>query len=111
MTKEEENKIKELNKSLKEEENKINNLNRSLQQREILKLMQSMDKSRSSLHHQDFPNTKSKNKSEEKLPIIKVPQKEVKGKKGNKGKKNPLSANKSLKSSASAKKSKIKKKK
>ena len=54
MTKEEEKKIKALNQSLKDEENKMNALNRSLQQREILKLIQSMDKSRSSLHHQNY---------------------------------------------------------
>ena len=110
LTKEEQQKIKALNQSLKEEENKINALNRSLQQREIYKLIQSMDKSRSSLHHQEFPN-KSKNKSEEKLPIVKVPQKEGKGnKKGNKGNKIQASANKSAKS-VSPQKSNLKKKK
>ena len=83
----------------------MNNLNRSLNQREINKLLQSMDKSRSSRHYQEFPKF-AKNKSEEKLPIIddklkvSVTQKEGKSsnkkgspKKGKSKNKSPASAN------------------
>ena len=111
----------------KEEEIKMNNLKQSLKQREINKLLQSMDKSRSSRNYQEFPKF-SKNKSEEKLPNIEdglkvtINQKEGKSnknkspKKGNKNK-SPASAkiksasknnikSKSPKSSAAAKKKK-----
>ena len=48
-----------------EYENKLKALNRSLEEREINKIIQSLDKSRSSRHKQTFPNF-NKNKSEEK---------------------------------------------
>ena len=111
-------------KTTKEEENKIKALNRSLEQREINKLIANMDKSRSSRNHQSFEKFK-KNKSEEQLPIISdknkvsVNQKEGKNaKKGNKSKsptsaksnKSPKKNNEKAKSPASAKKSNLKKK-
>ena len=111
-------------KTTKEEENKIKALNRSLEQREINKLIANMDKSRSSRNYQSFEQFK-KNKSEEQLPIISdknkvsVNQKEGKNaKKGNKSKsptsaksnKSPKKNNEKAKSPASAKKSNLKKK-
>ena len=48
-----------------EEENKMKALNRSLEEREINKIIQNLDKSRSSRHKQVFPNF-NKNKSEDK---------------------------------------------
>jgi hypothetical protein len=111
-------------KTTKEEENKIKALNRSLEQREINKLIANMDKSRSSRNYQSFEKFK-KNKSEEQLPIISdknkvsVNQKEGKNaKKGNKSKsptsaksnKSPKKNNEKAKSPASAKKSNLKKK-
>ena len=51
-------------KDLMKEENRIKALKRSFEQREINKLIKNMDKSRSSLHKQVFPNI-NKNKSEE----------------------------------------------
>ena len=55
-------------KNAKEEENKIKALNKSLEQREINKLIQNMDRSRSSRNNKIFSS--SKNKSELKLPVI-----------------------------------------
>ena len=87
-------------KKAKEEENKIKALNRSLDEREINKLIQNMDKSRSSRNKTDFPK---RNKSESNLPKIEgkkvtVPQKEGKGnkspKKGSNKSKSTTSANK-----------------
>ena len=112
-------------KKAKEEENKIKALNRSLGEREINKLIQNMDKSRSSRNKTDFPK---KNKSESNLPKIdgkkvSVNQKEGKGnkspKKGNNKSRSPTSANKGKKptgksagkSPSPQKKSNIKKKK
>ena len=112
-------------KKAKEEENKIKALNRSLGEREINKLIQNMDKSRSSRNKTDFPK---KNKSESNLPKIEgkkvsVNQKEGKGnkspKKGNNKSRSPTSANKGKKptgkstgkSPSPQKKSNIKKKK
>ena len=109
-------------KKAKEEENKIKALNRSLGEREINKLIQNMDKSRSSRNKTDFPK---KNKSESNLPKIdgkkvSVSQKEGKGNKSpKKGNKSPTSANKGKKpagkstgkSPSPQKKSNIKKKK
>jgi len=74
-----------------EDENKIKALNRSLEEREINKIIQSMDKSRSSRHKQVFPNF-NKNKSEEKevnndnKSKISVQQNEQKGKNNAKSK-------------------------
>ena len=92
-------------KMTKEDKNKLEALNRSLEQREINKLIQNMDKSRSSIHHQEFP-TKKKNKSDNNLPIItdknkvSVNQKEGKNKKGSpkKGKSPTSASNKGRKS-------------
>ena len=76
-------------KDVKEEENKIKALNRSLEQREINKLIKSMDRSRSSRNHQSFePYSKNKNKKENNS-VITVQQQE-----GAKDK-NKKSANKS----------------
>jgi hypothetical protein len=94
----------------KEDKNKLEALNRSLQYREINKLIQNMDKSRSSLHHQEFP-VKKKNNSDANLPIISdknkvsVTQKEGKNKKGSpkKGNKSPTSANNKGRKSATKK--------
>ena len=121
---------KVVTKKNKEEESKIKALNRSLEQREINKLIQNMDRSRSSRNHQAFPL--SKNKSEEKLPNldgklkVSVTQKETKTnksqKKGASKNKSPTSPNKSRKSTiksagksqsppANQKKANVKKKK
>jgi hypothetical protein len=97
-------------KMTKEDKNKLEALNRSLQYREINKLIQNMDKSRSSLHHQEFP-VKKKNNSDANLPIISdknkvsVTQKEGKNKKGSpkKGNKSPTSANNKGRKSATKK--------
>ena len=105
---------------MKEEENKIKALNRSLEQREINKLIKSMDRSRSSRNYQNFePYSKpKKNKDENKL-IISVQQQEGtkgKNKKNDKKSKSP-SRSKSRKSTAKSagkspqKKSQPKKKK
>ena len=64
-----------------EDQNKIKALNRSFEEREINKLIKNMDKSRSSRHKQEFPETKLK---------VAVNQKE-----GNKGKKDNKSKSKS----------------
>ena len=58
--------IQKNNNASKEEEIKLKALNRSLEEREINKIIKSLDKSRSSRHKQTFPNF-NKNKSEEKL--------------------------------------------
>ena len=113
-------------KPTKEEEDKIKALNRSLEQREINKLIANLDKSRSSKNPPQSFDKFKKNKSEEQLPIISnknkvsVNQKESKNaKKGNKSK-SPMSAksnksakniNKKSKSPASASKKSILKKK
>ena len=113
-------------KPTKEEEDKIKALNRSLEQREINKLIANLDKSRSSKNPPQSFDKFKKNKSEEQLPIISnknkvsVNQKEGKNaKKGNKSK-SPMSAksnksakniNKKSKSPASASKKSILKKK
>ena len=111
-------------KKAKEEENKIKALNRSLDEREINKLIQNMDKSRSSRNKTEFPK---KNKSESNLPKIdgkkvSVSQKEGKDnkspKKGNNKSGSPTNANKGKKptgkstgkSPSPQKKSNIKKK-
>lgn len=92
-------------KAVKEEEKKIKALNRSLEHREINKLIQSMDRSRSSRNHQDFGPfaTKKKNKNENNL-VVSVQQKEGSSNKTNlkkniKQSKSPTSA-KSRKSTA-----------
>ena len=64
--KEEVKNIQKNNNASKEEEIKLKALNRSLEEREINKIIKSLDKSRSSRHKQTFPNF-NKNKSEEKL--------------------------------------------
>ena len=87
----------------KEEENKMKALNKSIERREINKLIQNMDRSRSSRNHQSFASVK--NKSDLKLPPIddkmkvSVQQKEGKSnktspKKGNKQNKSPANATK-----------------
>ena len=124
-------KQKSIKKITKEDEDKMEMLNRSLQQREINKLISNMDKSRSSIHHQEFPNF-NKNKSEENLPNIKqnlklsISQTEKNSSKGSPKKdnksKSPNNVNKNSKASkknngnsrspsASTKKTAIKKKK
>ena len=90
-------------KKLAEEENKMKALNKSIERREINKLIQNMDRSRSSRNHQSFASVK--NKSDLKLPPIddkmkvSVQQKEGKSnktspKKGNKQNKSPANATK-----------------
>ena len=64
--KEEVKNIQKNNNASKEDEIKLKALNRSLEEREINKIIKSLDKSRSSRHKQTFPNF-NKNKSEEKL--------------------------------------------
>lgn len=97
------------NKKNKEEETKIKALNRSLEQREINKLISNMDRSRSSRNHQNFPMTK--NKSEEKLPLVNdkskvtVAQKETKSTKSKNTKKGAANKSKSPTSAKSAGKS------
>jgi len=71
-------------KDTKEEENKIKALNRSLEHREINKLIQSMDRSRSSRNHQDFGKY-SKKKNNNENNIVSVQQQEGKNDKNKKG--------------------------
>jgi len=78
-----------------EDQNKIKALNRSFEEREINKLIKNMDKSRSSIHKQEFPVFK-KNKSEEKKTEEETKLKiAVNQKEGNKGKKDNKSKSKS----------------
>ena len=74
-----------------EDQNKMKALNRSFEEREINKLIKSLDKSRSSRHKQEFPvfnkNKSEENKTEDDKLKVSVPQKESnKGKKDNKAK-------------------------
>ena len=77
-----------------EDQNKMKALNRSFEEREINKLIKSLDKSRSSRHKQEFPvfnkNKSEENKTEDDKLKVSVPQKE-----GNKGKKDNKAKSKS----------------
>ena len=119
--------VKNIKIITKEEEEKMKKLNKSLKQREINQLISSMDKSRSSIHHQVFPGEEErKKKKEEEGKFVSVEQKEGKNKgspkKGNKSKspqsakagKSPQKKNQKSKSkspSASPKKTAMKNKK
>ena len=54
--------VKNIKQITKEEEEKMKRLNKSLKQREINQLISSMDKSRSSIHHQVFPGEEERKK-------------------------------------------------